>query len=207
MVSSLTPHSTFAKPDGPVVVVVADGVGTAPEGPANAVTEAATPTIDRLLAGSLATTITAHGTAVGLPTDGDMGNSEVGHNAIGAGRIFAQGAKLVNQAIASGSLWESPTWKQLVHHGRTGTLHLLGLHSDGNVHSHTDHLYAMLHQAAIEGVERSRLHILLDGRDVAARSAQLYIEATEKVLAAINADHGVDYRICLLYTSPSPRDS
>ena len=195
MVSPLTPHPDFTKPDGPVVVVVADGVGAAPEGPANAVTEAATPTIDRLLAGPLATTITAHGTAVGLPTDGDMGNSEVGHNAIGAGRIFAQGAKLVNQAIASGSLWDSATWKQLIHHGRTGTLHLLGLHSDGNVHSHTDHLYAMLHQAAIEGVERCRLHILLDGRDVAARSAQIYIEATEKVLAAINADHGVDYRI------------
>ncbi len=195
MVLPLNPHPTFTKPDGPVVIVVADGVGHAPHGPSNAVTEAATPTIDALLAGPLATTIAAHGTAVGLPSDDDMGNSEVGHNAIGAGRVFAQGAKLVNGAIATGSMWESPTWKQLVHHGRAGTLHLLGLHSDGNVHSHTDHLYAMLHQAAIEGVERCRLHILLDGRDVAARSAQLYIEATEKVLAAINADHGVDYRI------------
>ena len=201
MVSSLTPHSTFAKPDGPVVVVVADGVGTAPEGPANAVTEAATPTIDRLLAGSLATTITAHGTAVGLPTDGDMGNSEVGHNAIGAGRIFAQGAKLVNQAIASGSLWESAVWKQLVHHGRTGTLHLLGLHSDGNVHSHTDHLYQLIERAAEEGVERIRVHILLDGRDVAARSALDYIAQTEQALQkacvvgvlALNVDARVEH--------------
>ena len=188
MALSLTPHPGFTKPDGPVVVVVADGVGDAPPGPSNAVTEANTPVIDRLRAGRLATTIAAHGTAVGLPTDDDMGNSEVGHNAIGAGRIFAQGAKLVNLAIASGSMWESPVWKDLIHAGRTGTLHLLGLHSDGNVHSHTDHLYAMLHQAAIEGVERCRLHILLDGRDVAARSAQIYIEATEKVLAAINAE-------------------
>ncbi|MEM7093327.1 MAG: 2,3-bisphosphoglycerate-independent phosphoglycerate mutase [Actinomycetota bacterium] len=194
-VRPLEPHPSFTKPEGPVVIVVADGVGDAPDAPSNAVTRASTPTIDRLRAGPLSTIIAAHGTAVGLPSDDDMGNSEVGHNAIGAGRIFAQGAKLVNQAIASGAMWESPTWKELVHHGRRGTLHLLGLHSDGNVHSHTDHLYAMLHQAAIEGVERCRLHILLDGRDVAARSAQIYIEATEKVLAAINADHGVDYRI------------
>ena len=122
-------------------------------------------------------------------------NSEVGHNAIGAGRIFAQGAKLVNQAIDTGSIWESPVWQELVAHGRAGTLHLLGLHSDGNVHSHTDHLYAIVGQAAIQGVERCRLHILLDGRDVGTRSAQLYIEATEKVLAAINADHDVDFRI------------
>ena len=186
---ALTPHSQFTKPEGPVVIVVADGVGAAPEGPSNAVTEAATPTIDRLLAGTLSTTIAAHGTAVGLPTDDDMGNSEVGHNALGAGRIFAQGAKLVNQAIETGSIWDSPVWHDLIAAGRTGTLHLLGLHSDGNVHAHTEHLYAMLRQAAVEGVERCRVHILLDGRDVAPRSAQLYIEATEKVLAEINADH------------------
>jgi len=186
---SLTPHPQFTKPDGPVVIVVADGLGTAPEGPANAVTLADTPTIDRLLAGPLATTIAAHGTAVGLPSDDDMGNSEVGHNAIGAGRIFAQGAKLVNQAIATGSMWDSAVWRELIDRGRNATLHLLGLHSDGNVHAHTDHLYAMLRQAASEGVERCRVHILLDGRDVAPRSAQLYIEATEKVLAEINADH------------------
>ncbi|MCL4114092.1 UNVERIFIED_CONTAM: hypothetical protein GTU68_023273 [Idotea baltica] len=195
MVLSLKPHASFTKPSGPVVVVVADGVGHAPHGPSNAVTEAATPTIDRLTSGPLATTIAAHGTAVGLPSDDDMGNSEVGHNAIGAGRIFAQGAKLVNKAIETGHMWDSPTWHELVRHSRSGTLHLIGLHSDGNVHSHTDHLYSIVHQAAIQGVTRCRLHILLDGRDVGARSAQLYIEATEKVLAAVNADHDVDFRI------------
>jgi len=195
MALSLEPHVSLTKPAGPVVVVVADGVGHAPAGPANAVTEAHTPMIDALRGGPLSTTIAAHGLAVGLPSDDDMGNSEVGHNAIGAGRIFAQGAKLVNQAIETGAIWESPTWHQLVAHGRTSTLHLIGLHSDGNVHSHTDHLYAIVRQAAIQGVTRCRLHILLDGRDVAARSAQLYIEATEKVLAAINADHNVDFRI------------
>jgi len=191
----LHPDPEFTKPDGPIVVVVADGVGHAPHGPANAVTEAKTPTIDRLLASSLATTIAAHGTAVGLPSDDDMGNSEVGHNAIGAGRVFAQGAKLVNAAIASGSLFKSPAWQALMAAGRANTLHLLGLHSDGNVHAHTDHLYAMLRQAASEGIERCRVHVLLDGRDVAARSAQLYIETTEKVLAEINGDHDVDFRI------------
>jgi len=192
---SLTPHSQLTKPAGPVVVIVADGVGHAPAGPANAVTEAATPTIDQLTSGPLATNIAAHGLAVGLPSDDDMGNSEVGHNAIGAGRIFAQGAKLVNQAIEAGTIWQSPVWGELVRRGTQGTLHLLGLHSDGNVHAHTEHLYAMLRQAASEGVTRCRVHILLDGRDVAARSAQLYIEATEKVLAELNADHEVDFRI------------
>ena len=195
MSPSLAPHASATKPAGPVVVVVADGVGHAPHGPANAVTEASTPTIDRLIAGPLATNIAAHGTAVGLPSEDDMGNSEVGHNAIGAGRIFAQGAKLVNQAISTEAMWQSPVWTKLVEHGRQGTLHLLGLHSDGNVHSHTDHLYAILRQAAAEGVTSCRLHILLDGRDVAVRSAQLYIEATEKVLAEINAEHDVDFRI------------
>ena len=195
MVLSLTPHHSLTKPAGPVVIVVADGVGHAPHGPSNAVTEANTPTIDRLIAGPLASTLIAHGTAVGLPSDDDMGNSEVGHNAIGAGRIFAQGAKLVNQAIKTRQMWDSPTWHELVRHGRKATLHLIGLHSDGNVHSHTDHLYAIVHQAAIQGVTQCRLHILLDGRDVGPRSAQLYIETTEKVLAAVNADHNVDFRI------------
>ena len=192
---ALAHHPSLTKPAGPVVVVVADGVGHAPAGPSNAVTEAETPTIDALVDGPLSLTIAAHGVAVGLPTDDDMGNSEVGHNAIGAGRIFAQGAKLVNQAIHDGSMWDSPTWHELIRHGRDGTLHLLGLHSDGNVHAHTDHLYAIVHQAAIQGVQRCRVHILLDGRDVAARSAHIYIEATEKVLAAVNADHDVDFRI------------
>ncbi len=176
-------------------MIVADGVGHAPHGPANAVTEAETPALDRLLSGPLSTAIAAHGTAVGLPSDDDMGNSEVGHNAIGAGRIFDQGAKLINAAIESGAIWQTDTWKRTLDHARTGTLHLLGLHSDGNVHSHTDHLYAIVNQAALDGVTRCRLHILLDGRDVGARSAQHYIEATEKVLALVNADHNVDFRI------------
>lgn len=185
---SLRTLPRFAGRPGPLLLVIADGVGVAPPGPSNAVTEADTPVLDQLCTGALYTELAAHGPAVGLPSDDDMGNSEVGHNALGAGRIFAQGAKLVNAAIATGALFESPVWNEAMAHGRAGTLHLLGLHSDGNVHSHTDHLYAMLRRAAAEGVTSAAVHILHDGRDVAARSALHYIAATEAVLAEINAE-------------------
>ena len=199
---SLEKSTTFAPPEGPVLIVIADGVGVAPEGAQNAVTEARTPTLDRLTsAEGMATTLLAHGPAVGLPSDDDMGNSEVGHNAIGAGRIFAQGAKLVNQALASGSIYESDVWAGTMKAARSGTLHLVGLHSDGNVHSHTDHLYQLIERAAEEGVERIRVHILLDGRDVAARSALDYIAQTEQALqkacehCLVESGHDADYRI------------
>ena len=193
---SLRKLPSFAGRPGPLLLVIADGVGVAPPGPSNAVTEADTPVLDRLYAGPLYTELAAHGPSVGLPSDDDMGNSEVGHNALGAGRIFAQGAKLVNAAIASGAMFESPVWMAAMAHGRDGTLHMVGLHSDGNVHSHTDHLYAMLRRAAAEGVTSAAVHILHDGRDVAARSALHYIAATEAVLAEINAEApGRDFRI------------
>jgi 2,3-bisphosphoglycerate-independent phosphoglycerate mutase len=192
----LTPHPSFAGRPGPVLLVIADGVGVAPAGPSNAVSTADTPTLDKLTGGELYTELAAHGPAVGLPSDDDMGNSEVGHNALGAGRIFAQGAKLVNQAIASGEIFDSPHWHSAVECGRTGTLHFIGLHSDGNVHSHTDHLYAMLRRAADEGVTSAAVHILHDGRDVPARSALVYIEQTEAVLAQLNAaDPARNFRI------------
>ncbi len=193
---SLQKLPSFAGRPGPLLLVIADGVGVAPPAPSNAVTQADTPVLDRLYAGELYTELAAHGPAVGLPSDDDMGNSEVGHNALGAGRVFAQGAKLVNAAIASRAMFESPVWKDSVAHGRAGTLHLLGLHSDGNVHSHTAHLYAMLRRAAADGVTSAAVHILHDGRDVAARSALSYIAATEAVLAEINAGApGRDFRI------------
>ncbi len=195
MTLSLAKHSSFAGRQGPVVILVADGVGVAPDKPSNAVTQANTPTIDALQAQTLYCELAAHGTAVGLPTDGDMGNSEVGHNALGAGRIFAQGAKLVNQAIDSGAVFESPVWKTAIEHGKQACLHLIGLHSDGNVHSHNDHLYALLRAAAEQGVKCARIHILLDGRDVAARSALDFIDATEAILAQINQSYDTDFCI------------
>lgn len=195
MTLSLKSHPSFKGRSGPVLIVVADGVGVAPKGPSNAVSEAKTPTLDKLAEQSLYTELSAHGTAVGLPSDDDMGNSEVGHNAIGAGRIFAQGAKLVNQAIDSGDVYKTNVWQTAIEHGKQQTLHLLGLHSDGNIHAHTKHLYALMQQAAEQGVKSCCIHILLDGRDVAARSALQYIEQTEQLIGKINAEHNANFRI------------
>lgn len=196
MTLKLEKLTAFTGRRGPLLLAIADGVGIAPDGPGNAVAVADTPTLDRLLASPLQTRLKAHGTGVGLPSDDDMGNSEVGHNAIGAGRVFAQGAELVNRALDSGELFEGELWQRIVETGRQGgTLHFLGLLSDGNVHSHINHLFALVTECARGGVERVRLHVLLDGRDVAARSALIYIEKTEALLASLNKEHRVDYRI------------
>lgn len=186
----LSKLGSFTPRTGPVLLIIADGVGIAPEGPSNAVTEAPTPVLDTLAASERYTELLAHGPAVGLPSVDDMGNSEVGHNALGAGRIFAQGAKLVNKSMNDGSLFQTPTWKQAIKQAQTGTLHFLGLHSDGGVHSNTAHLYQMLDQAAQEGVRSVCVHILLDGRDVGARTALDYIAQTEQVLTKINEHAG-----------------
>lgn len=167
-----------------------DGIGIAPHREGNAVKLARTPTLDRLMRGS-ARLLKAHGTAVGLPTDDDMGNSEVGHNALGAGRVFAQGQRLVNDSIRTGALFEGPTWQRIVQHGQTGTVHFIGLLSDGGVHSHMDHLFAMLRAAAKAGCQRLRVHALLDGRDVAPTSALIYADALEAVLSDLTAA-GID---------------
>ena len=200
MVKALNKLGNFDGIEGPVLLIVADGVGIAPVGPANAVSLANTPTLDKLATSECYTELKAHGTAVGLPTDDDMGNSEVGHNALGAGRIFEQGAKLVNAALANGSAFRSAVWQSACTNtqtssGGSNTLHLLGLHSDGNVHSHNDHLYALLKQAASQGVKSARLHLLLDGRDVPARSALSYIKTTEAILSEINQQFNADFRI------------
>ena len=195
MTLSLDPHPVFPGRSGPVLVVVADGVGIAPDAPHNAVTQASTPTLDALLASDLSTQLAAHGTAVGLPTDDDMGNSEVGHNAIGAGRIFAQGAKLVNKALESGSIYSTDVWGEAISHGRSGTLHFIGLHSDGNVHSHINHLHQLMERAANDGVTRIRLHLLLDGRDTPPRSALEYIQRTESKITELTKSHEVDIQI------------
>ena len=180
--------NTFAGVKGPVVTIVMDGVGIAPENAANAVYCAHTPTLDRLMKDYPVRSLRAHGTAVGLPSDDDMGNSEVGHNALGSGQVFAQGAKLVSQSIESGKMFASETWKTLVGGVKeAGTLHFLGLFSDGNVHSHIDHLKAMIVKAKEEGVKKVRVHILLDGRDVGETSALDYVEPFEAFLADLRA--------------------
>ncbi len=192
---SLEKHPSFNGRSGPVVVLVCDGVGIAPAHASNAVSEARTPHLDSLIQSQHYSELLAHGTSVGLPSDDDMGNSEVGHNALGAGRIFAQGAKLVNESIADRSIFQTDAWAQLIETGKQSTLHFLGLHSDGNIHSHTDHLYELLDQAALEGVHSCAIHILLDGRDVPGRSALPYIAATEKKLSEINQQYNANFRI------------
>ncbi|MFP6597851.1 MAG: 2,3-bisphosphoglycerate-independent phosphoglycerate mutase, partial [Candidatus Hydrogenedentota bacterium] len=181
---------------GPVVCVVMDGVGLGNCDEADGVHLAYTPVLDKLMAEEpLYCQLKAHGMAVGMPTDGDMGNSEVGHNTLGAGRVFPQGAKRVNEAIRSGALFEGAAWKKAVERGRDGgTLHFIGLLSDGNVHSHIDQLVAMLDKAAEDGVERVRIHVLLDGRDVKERSALNYLGILEEKLGAIKAG-GKDFRV------------
>ena len=179
----------------PVVLVIMDGVGRGDGGPGDAVKQANTPTLDKLFATCPYTWLKAHGTAVGLPSDDDMGNSEVGHNALGCGQVYAQGAKLVSESIESGKLFQSKTWKKLADNAKNSkTLHFLGLLSDGNVHSNISHLFALLRQAKAEGIHSVCCHILLDGRDVPATSALEYVQQLEDVLASLSGD-GYDYRI------------
>ncbi len=174
---------------GPVVVIVMDGVGISENTEGNAIYSAYTPNLDNLLKQYPHNFINAHGTAVGLPSDDDMGNSEVGHNAMGAGQIYSQGAMLVNEAISTGKMFEGSTWKQVTGNVQMhdSTLHFLGLFSDGNVHSHIAHLKDMIVKAKEQGIERVRIHILLDGRDVGETSALEYITPFEEFLSGVNS--------------------
>lgn len=199
----LGPKEGFPSLDGPVALIVMDGVGQAPDTPWNAVTQARTPFLDKLVSGegpdgtpAYFCELEASGKSVGLPTMGDMGNSEVGHNALGAGRVFDQGAKLVNNSFQTGN-FKSDVWKWLVEpcsSDTDGTLHLIGLYSDGNVHAHVNHVFQLVDAAVDDGVKRIRLHILADGRDVSQRSALDYFGPLEKRLEAIRAN-GCDARV------------
>ncbi|MDY2889591.1 MAG: 2,3-bisphosphoglycerate-independent phosphoglycerate mutase [Candidatus Caccosoma sp.] len=180
----------------PILLVVMDGVGFSKTGLGDAVSLANTPTLDYLLKNYPNVRLKAHGSAVGLPTDDDMGNSEVGHNALGCGQIYSQGAKLVNESIVSKKIYESTSWKEVVNNVKEhdSTLHFIGLLSDGNVHSNISHLIAMLKEAKEEKIKKVRIHILLDGRDAPATSALTYVDELEDVLKSLN-DGTVDYRI------------
>ena len=179
----------------PIVLVVMDGVGKGDGGSGDAVVVAKTPNLDNLLATCPHTYLKAHGTAVGLPSDEDMGNSEVGHNALGCGQVYSQGAKLVGESIENGTLFASSVWQDLVANALTGkAMHFLGLLSDGNVHSNISHLIALLKAAKAAGVKKAYCHILLDGRDVPATSALEYVGQLEAVLNELN-EEGYDYAI------------
>jgi len=179
----------------PIVLVIMDGVGKGDGGSGDAVVVAKTPTLDHLFATCPYTWLKAHGTAVGLPSDDDMGNSEVGHNALGCGQVYSQGAKLVGESIENGTLFASNTWCELVDNAKAGkAMHFIGLLSDGNVHSNIAHLIALLKAAKAAGVQKAYCHILLDGRDVPATSALEYVGQLEAVLAELSGE-GYDYAI------------
>ena len=186
----------FTGRKGPLLLIIMDGIGIGRHDETDAVYLANTPNLDRLFHSRLYTQLQAHGKAVGLPSDKDMGNSDVGHNALGAGRVFDQGALLVNNAIQSGQIFRSDLWNRILDHcKRGGAVHFIGLLSDGNVHSHVDQLYAMVDACAGAGVQRLRVHALLDGRDVGEKSALQYIRPTQEKLDALSREKGVDYCI------------
>jgi 2,3-bisphosphoglycerate-independent phosphoglycerate mutase len=185
-----------------VLIVVMDGIGICEREEGNAVRLANTPTLDRLFSSYPNLRLKAHGTAVGLPADEEMGHSEVGHNAMGAGKVYNQGAMLVNSAIESGHMFEGRVWNDIAarcqktaKNGDGGALHFIGLFSDANVHSHIDHLKAMIIRAKKDGVGKVCVHILLDGRDVGETSALEYVGPFEEFLAEISADGGFSARI------------
>ena len=184
----LQKSASFKAIQGPIVTIVLDGVGLTERQVGNAVAAARKPTLDRLLAKYPSIQLKAHGTAVGMPSDADMGNSEVGHNAIGSGQVYTQGAALVKDALETGEIFQRDAWKEIVSNVKehNSTLHFLGLFSDGNVHSHIDHLKALILQAKKEGVHTVRIHALLDGRDVPETSALEYVGPFEQFLKELN---------------------
>ncbi|MBI9094367.1 MAG: 2,3-bisphosphoglycerate-independent phosphoglycerate mutase [Sphaerochaeta sp.] len=195
MVEALKKNSKIER-KGPVVLVIMDGVGFGKYTEGDGVAAAMTRTLNKLYKDNPWTKLKAHGVAVGLPSDEDMGNSEVGHNAMGCGRVFAQGAKLVINSIETKAMFEGATWKKLIANTiqKKSTLHFIGLLSDGNVHSNIKNLKDMMLQAKEDGVSTIRIHALLDGRDVGELSALEYFDPFEEFLASLNGD-GFDARI------------
>jgi 2,3-bisphosphoglycerate-independent phosphoglycerate mutase len=186
----MTGHFVKGKP---VLLIVMDGWGMGTGGQEDAVTQANTPVFDKLWNRYAHTELMTHGKYVGLPSNKDMGGSEVGHLTMGAGQILDQGPTRINNAIADGSFYNSEALHKVIAQGLSGgTIHLLGLLSDGNIHSHIDHFIALARYAAQQGVKRLRVHALLDGRDVGIQTAQNYIKQLETLFTELNAQ-GCDY--------------
>lgn len=191
----LQPNSSFPAVKGPVVCIVLDGFGIGKEDDGDCVHLAATKNLSDVFkaakSGGRYCSLKAHGTAVGLPDDSSMGNSEVGHNAMGCGQVIAQGAKLVNECMEDGSMFKAPNWKNVVAKNleQGQTIHLMGLLSDGGIHSNISQVEGMVLAFANDGVTKLRLHILTDGRDVGSMSALQYIDRMEAALAATGRDY------------------
>jgi len=196
MLEALKKNPAWKGRKGPVVLLIMDGVGYGKYKEGDAVADSKMNHLDAVKAKSPHTRLKAHGKAVGLPSDDDMGNSEVGHNAMGCGRVFHQGAALVSASIETRAMFQGKAWKDVVSNVKSsgGTVHFIGLFSDGNVHSHMDHLKAMIRQVKAEGVRKVRVHTLFDGRDVGETSALEYVDPFEAFLKELNAD-GFDAKI------------
>ena len=194
---TLAPHPTIPKPDGPVMVCILDGWGVNAEDEYNAVFSAETPCTDGLRAVPLRyRTVKAHGTAVGLPSDADMGNSEVGHNALGSGQVVDQGARLVDLALSTGKMFEGAGWKLISQAFADHAVHFIGLLSDGGVHSRYDQLIGCVRGAVERGAKKVRVHVLTDGRDVPDGSSAQFVAQLQDDLKALNAKgDGVDCQI------------
>jgi len=171
--------------DGPIVLAILDGVGLAPDAPGNAVSKARTSFLGKAAREQLHVALNASGEAVGL-TPGQMGNSEVGHNTMGAGKAYKQGIAYIDEAFFTGKVFESDAWKgaisQVLNNGEGRTLHFVGIFSDGGVHSHISHLEKMIEKAYMDGVRRMRVHAVFDGRDVAPQSEPKYIRRFEEFI-------------------------
>ena len=161
----------------PVLICIMDGFGIAPASPTNAITSANTPNLDRIFRENPTTQIGASGMDVGLP-DGQMGNSEVGHTNIGAGRIVYQELTRITKSIRDGDFFQNPAFTGAIENCRKNgsALHLMGLCSDGGVHSHNSHLYALLELAKRAGLEKVYVHCFMDGRDVPPTSGKGFLE-------------------------------
>ncbi len=164
----------------PVTLCIMDGFGIAPQGPGNTITPENTPNLTKLLAENPHSQLQASGMDVGLP-DGQMGNSEVGHTNIGAGRVVFQDLPRITKAIADGDFFENTAYAEAMDACReNGALHILGLCSDGGVHSHISHTYALLKMAKQRGLTRVYLHCFMDGRDVPPTSGRDYLAALQE---------------------------
>jgi hypothetical protein len=196
---------------GPVVLVVMDGVGLSRKTEGNAVLKAHTEFLDSAVMTQKTMGLQASGEAVGI-LPGQMGNSEVGHNALGAGQIIKQGIAKIEDEFASGKIWESTGWTGAIANvkGNNSTLHFSGIFSDGGVHSDINHLMKMLSRASEEGVKRARIHLVLDGRDVPPKSAEKYVKTLEDFLDTLVDENGekrdgIQCRRCVHHQGPPCR--
>lgn len=184
--------------DGPILLVILDGVGLRQDRYGNAVLQAHTEFIDQLFEKYPWVSLEASGEAVGI-LKGQMGNSEVGHNALGAGQIIKQGIAKIEDDFQTGAIWQSAAWRGAIANVKehSSTLHFSGIFSDGGVHSSLSQLLKMLEQAQKEGIERVRVHLVLDGRDVPPQSADQYIKILEDKIQYLKtiSDFPLDYRI------------